>query len=215
MAPWRGRHQRRKRRGATLTETADSGPGPAEAPAAAVSGPFDKAAIAARVAELAREISEVLPEAFTVVGLLKGSFVFVDDLVRAPPEDIAGRAVLLLDSPVRRAVAVPLDFIGFALGGVFVVGYGIDHAEQYRYPPYLGAIEWVRGLVFARPREPHHALEGRVGVDRLALAQDGQAAPAREIERLLAHRRQVTAPGIGRIAGLGAGQREGPRRLDR
>ncbi len=68
--------------GATLTETADSGPGPAEAPAAAVSGPFDKAAIAARVAELAREISQALPEAFTVVGLLKGSFVFVDDLVR-------------------------------------------------------------------------------------------------------------------------------------
>ena len=92
-------------------------------------------------------------------------------LVGAPPEDIAGRAVLLvddvadtgrslvfardlllglgasevrscalLDKPTRRAVPVPLDFIGFTLGDVFVVGYGIDHAEQYRHLPYLGAV---------------------------------------------------------------------------
>ncbi len=66
-----------------MTETVDPGPGPTEAPAAAVSRLIDEAAIAARVAELAREISQALPEAFTVVGLLKGSFVFVADLVRA------------------------------------------------------------------------------------------------------------------------------------
>jgi hypoxanthine phosphoribosyltransferase len=93
-------------------------------------------------------------------------------LIGAPPEDIAGRAVLLvddvvdtgrsldfardlllrrgasevrscalLDKPARRAVAVPLDFIGFTIADVFAVGYGIDHAEQYRHLPYLGAIE--------------------------------------------------------------------------
>ncbi len=38
------------------------------------------------------------------------------------------------------AVAVPLDFIGFTVGDVFVAGYGIDHAEHYRHLPYLGAI---------------------------------------------------------------------------
>ncbi len=188
-----------------MIEATNPDPGQAEAPTAAVAKLFDEAAIAARVAGLAQEISQALPEAFTVVGLLKGSFVFVADLVRAldragrrpridfitlssyglgressgrvrligaPPEDIAGRAVLLvddvvdtgrsldfardlllrrgasevrscalLDKPARRAVAVPLDFIGFTVGDVFVVGYGIDHAEQYRHLPYLGTIE--------------------------------------------------------------------------
>ncbi len=40
--------------------------------------------------------------------------------------------------PARRAVAVPLDFIGFTVGDVFGVGYGIDHAEPYHHRPYLG-----------------------------------------------------------------------------
>ena len=43
--------------------------------------------------------------------------------------------------PARRAVAVPLDFIGFTVGDVFVAGYGIDHAGGYRHLPYLGAID--------------------------------------------------------------------------
>ena len=192
-----------------MTQTSDPDYRPAETPENPASGAvtrlFDEAAIAARVAELAEEISQAIPEPFTVVGLLKGSFVFVADLVRAldragrrprvdfitlssygqgressgsvrligaPPGDIAGRAVLLvddvadtgrslnfarnllmgrgasevrscalLDKPARRAVPVPLDFIGFTLGDVFVVGYGIDHAEQYRHLPYLGAID--------------------------------------------------------------------------
>ncbi len=72
-----------------MTETANPIPGPAEAPAAAVARLFDEAAIAARVAELAQEISQALPVAFTVVGLLKGSFVFIADLMRAL--DRAGR----------------------------------------------------------------------------------------------------------------------------
>jgi len=36
---------------------------------------------------------------------------------------------------------VTLDFVGFTIADVFVVGYGIDHAEQYRHLPYLGAID--------------------------------------------------------------------------
>ena len=50
---------------------------------------FDEASVARRVAELAAEIATTLPEPFTVVGLLKGAFVFVADLVRAL--DRAGR----------------------------------------------------------------------------------------------------------------------------
>jgi hypoxanthine phosphoribosyltransferase len=44
---------------------------------------FDQDTIAKRVDELAREIASRLPAGFIIIGLLKGSFVFVADLVRA------------------------------------------------------------------------------------------------------------------------------------
>ena len=44
---------------------------------------FDEDEIAGRVAELAAEIASALPDDLVVVGLLKGSFVFVADLIRA------------------------------------------------------------------------------------------------------------------------------------
>jgi len=44
----------------------------------------------------------------------------------------------LLDKPQRREIAVALDFVGFKVGNVFVVGYGTDHAEKYRHLPYIG-----------------------------------------------------------------------------
>ena len=47
----------------------------------------------------------------------------------------------LLNKPQRREVEVTLDFVGFTVGDVFVVGYGTDHAEKYRHLPYIGAVE--------------------------------------------------------------------------
>ena len=44
---------------------------------------FDEATLAKRVDGLAREIAGRLPAGFMIVGLLKGSFVFVADLLRA------------------------------------------------------------------------------------------------------------------------------------
>jgi len=44
---------------------------------------FTEDEIAVRVEELAAEITGVLPPDFMIVGLLKGSFVFVADLIRA------------------------------------------------------------------------------------------------------------------------------------
>jgi len=44
---------------------------------------FEAARIAARVEELAKAIAAELPADFALVGLLKGSFMFVADLVRA------------------------------------------------------------------------------------------------------------------------------------
>jgi hypoxanthine phosphoribosyltransferase len=166
---------------------------------------FAEAEIARRVEELAGGIAAALPAGFTLVGLLKGSFVFVADLVRAldragcapriefmrvssygsdtrssgivslmgdAPPGIAGEPVLLvddiqdtgrtlaftkglllergaarvwtctlLDKPSRREVeGGEVDFVGFAIPDVFVVGYGIDYAERYRHLPFIGKL---------------------------------------------------------------------------
>lgn len=47
----------------------------------------------------------------------------------------------LLDKPSRREVDVDIDFVGFTIPDEFVVGYGIDYAENYRSLPYLGIVE--------------------------------------------------------------------------
>ncbi|QSX33086.1 hypoxanthine phosphoribosyltransferase [Shewanella avicenniae] len=46
----------------------------------------------------------------------------------------------LLDKPDRREVDVPVDFVGFTIPDEFVVGYGIDYAEQYRNLPYIAKV---------------------------------------------------------------------------
>ena len=48
----------------------------------------------------------------------------------------------LLDKPSRREVeAGEVDFVGFAIPDVFVVGYGIDYVERYRELPFIGKVE--------------------------------------------------------------------------
>jgi hypoxanthine phosphoribosyltransferase len=171
---------------------------------APVSKLFEEAEIAARVEALAGKIVRTMGAEFVVIGVLKGSFVFLADLVRAlaragampnvefmrlasygqkkessgevlllgdVPRDFEGRAVLLvddivdtglsmaygkrllterhasrvrtcalLDKPSRRQADVAIDFVGFEIPDVFVVGYGIDYAEKYRYLPYIGKV---------------------------------------------------------------------------
>jgi hypoxanthine phosphoribosyltransferase len=165
---------------------------------------FSEEQIASRVEALAGEIVAAMGGDFVVVGVLKGSFVFLADLVRAlsragarpqvefmrlasygqkmessgevlllgdMPQDFEARAVLLvddivdsglsmdygrrlvqernagpvrtcalLDKPSRRQVEIPVNFTGFEIPDVFVVGYGIDYAERYRYLPYIGKV---------------------------------------------------------------------------
>ena len=165
---------------------------------------FEEARIADRVGALAGEITAAVGSDLVVVGVLKGSFVFLADLVRAlsragaaprvefmrlasygqsmqssgevlllgdVPRDFAGKPVLLvddivdtglsmdygrrllternaarvwtcalLDKPSRRKMPIALDFVGFEIPDVFVVGYGIDYAEQYRHLPYIGKV---------------------------------------------------------------------------
>jgi hypoxanthine phosphoribosyltransferase len=46
----------------------------------------------------------------------------------------------LLDKPSRREVVINPDFVGFTIPDVFVVGYGIDYAHEYRQLPFIGMI---------------------------------------------------------------------------
>lgn len=47
----------------------------------------------------------------------------------------------LLDKPSRRVTEVKVDYCGFAIPDEFVVGYGLDYAQQYRNLPYIGVVE--------------------------------------------------------------------------
>ncbi len=46
----------------------------------------------------------------------------------------------LLDKPERREVPVEIDYVGFKIPDVFVVGYGIDYAQKHRNLPYIGKV---------------------------------------------------------------------------
>ncbi len=46
----------------------------------------------------------------------------------------------LLDKPERREVSVDVDYVGFKIPDVFVVGYGIDYAQKHRNLPYIGKV---------------------------------------------------------------------------
>ncbi len=50
------------------------------------------------------------------------------------------RTACLLSKPSRRKVEVPVEYIGFTIEDKFVVGYGLDYAEQYRNLPYIAVI---------------------------------------------------------------------------
>lgn len=47
----------------------------------------------------------------------------------------------LLDKEPARQVDVPIDYRGFPIEDLFVVGYGLDYAERYRNLPYIGVLE--------------------------------------------------------------------------
>jgi hypoxanthine phosphoribosyltransferase len=164
---------------------------------------FDERTIAARVAELGAEITRSYPEGdLLVLGLLKGSFIFLSDLVRQvqrplqvdflvassygdgtvssgevnlvydPETTLEGKDILLvedivdtgrtlnrlmgllaarnprsleicalLDKKLKNELRYPVKFTGFACPNEFVVGYGLDHAENFRHVPYIVSLQ--------------------------------------------------------------------------
>ncbi|HHV38848.1 MAG TPA: hypoxanthine phosphoribosyltransferase [Tepidimicrobium sp.] len=47
----------------------------------------------------------------------------------------------LLDKPDRRRTDVPVHYRGFLVPDEFIVGYGLDYAEQYRNLPFVAALK--------------------------------------------------------------------------
>jgi hypoxanthine phosphoribosyltransferase len=164
---------------------------------------FGSDEISARVRELGREIGAAYPEGdLLVLGLLKGSFIFLSDLVREirrplqvdfivaasygdavvssgsvrlvydPETTLEGKHILLVEDIVDsgrtlsrlmdllsernpRSLEVcallhkhiaeylryPTKFVGFDAPNEFLVGYGLDHAENFRHLPYIASLK--------------------------------------------------------------------------
>ncbi len=51
------------------------------------------------------------------------------------------RICTLLDKPSRREKEITVDYRGFEVPDVFIVGYGIDYAERYRNLPYVASLK--------------------------------------------------------------------------
>ncbi len=63
----------------------------------------------------------------------------LDNLRTRRPADI--KVCALLSKPSRREVQVKLDYLGFEIPDRFVVGYGLDYAENYRNLPFIGVLK--------------------------------------------------------------------------
>ncbi len=51
------------------------------------------------------------------------------------------KVAALLHKPARMQRKVEIDYLGFTIEDVFVVGYGLDYAERYRNLPFLGVLD--------------------------------------------------------------------------
>ncbi len=47
----------------------------------------------------------------------------------------------LLHKPSRMKKEVAIDYLGFTIPDLFVIGYGLDYAQRYRNLPYIGVLE--------------------------------------------------------------------------
>ena len=51
------------------------------------------------------------------------------------------RTCVLLNKQERREVEIKADFVGFEIANEFVVGYGLDYANEYRTLPEIWTLQ--------------------------------------------------------------------------
>ncbi len=68
------------------------------------------------------------------------TLTYLQDILRARNPRVL-RTACLLSKPSRRLVDVTVEYVGFTIEDRFVVGYGLDYAEQYRNLPYIGLMD--------------------------------------------------------------------------
>lgn len=51
------------------------------------------------------------------------------------------KVATLLEKPSRARTKIAIDYKGFVIDDVFVVGYGLDFAEKYRNLPFIGRVK--------------------------------------------------------------------------
>jgi hypoxanthine phosphoribosyltransferase len=61
-----------------------------------------------------------------------------DSLTTRQPASV--KIAALLHKPARTRVPVDIDYLGFTIDDVFVVGYGLDYAQKFRNLPYLAVV---------------------------------------------------------------------------
>ena len=67
------------------------------------------------------------------------TLMYLQEILRARgPRTL--RTACLLSKPSRRQVDVKIEYIGFTIEDRFVVGYGLDYAEQYRNLPHITVV---------------------------------------------------------------------------
>ena len=63
---------------------------------------------------------------------------FIELLKKRNPASV--KICAFLDKKERREVDIKVDYVGFDIPCGFVIGYGLDYAEQYREFPFLAEI---------------------------------------------------------------------------
>jgi len=62
----------------------------------------------------------------------------LDNLATRHPASV--KICSLLHKPARARTKIPIEYLGFTIPDLFVVGYGLDAAEKFRNVPFIGVV---------------------------------------------------------------------------
>ena len=63
----------------------------------------------------------------------------LDNLATRHPASV--KICALLHKPARASTQIPIDYLGFTIPDLFVVGYGLDYGEKLRNVPFIGVMK--------------------------------------------------------------------------